>query len=170
MKYILQGKWLGHPLHPITAHLSVALWPAALLLDVLTRFWPGNLLVQLSFACIALGLAAALLAIPTGLADWWEIKRGKPAWTIGLYHLILNAAVTLLFAVNLAIRVPTLTETSAVSAVALGLSTVGTLLLIASAYLGGLMIYDHGVGVARTSKAKWRKMAESSGANVPEPD
>jgi hypothetical protein len=32
------------------------------------------------------------------------------------------------------------------------------------------MIYDHGISVARTSKEKWRKMAEASGSNVSQPD
>jgi uncharacterized membrane protein len=169
VKEILQGKWLHHPLHPIMAHMPVGLWPSAFFFDLLTRFGVGgNLLVQLSFFCIALGLAAALLAIPTGLADWWEIKRGKPAWKIGVYHMALNLVVTLLFAVNLVLRIPAFLEVTAVSTLPLVLSATGTLLLLASAYLGGLMVFDHGIGVARMSKGKWRKMAEASGANVPD--
>jgi hypothetical protein len=44
---------------------------------------------------------------------------------------------------------------------------IGTVVLIGSAYLGGLMVYDYGIGVARHSKEKWREVAEAAGANVP---
>jgi uncharacterized membrane protein len=171
VKRILQGKWLGHPLHPIMSHVPVAVWPAALLFDVFNRVgWGGNLLVQLSFFCIAFGLAAGLFAIPTGIADWWDIKREKPAWKLGVYHMVLNIVATVVFAANLAIRVPTFSEAAMVATVPMALSAAGTLLILVSAYLGGLMIYDHGISVARTSKEKWRKMAEASGSNVSQPD
>ena len=102
---ILKGKWLGHPLHPILVHVPMAMWPGALIFDLLSQ-WRigGNVIVRLSFYAIAFGLAAALLAVPTGLVDWSGIKKEKPAWKIGLYHMILNLLVALLFAVNLGLR------------------------------------------------------------------
>ena len=106
LKHILQGKWLGHPLHPAIVHLPTGLWPAALLFDLLSCWLElgGNPLVRTSFACIAGGLIAVPLAIPTGLADWSGIKPGKPARRIGIYHLILNVIATGLFLLNLWIR------------------------------------------------------------------
>jgi len=41
-------------------------------------------------------------------------------------------------------------------------------LVIVSAYLGSLMVFDQGVSVARFSKKKWRAVAVRSGAQVPE--
>src|SRR5207302_7807137 len=102
---ILKGTWLEHPLHPILAHVPMAMWPSALIFDLLSqRQIGGNAMVRLSFYAIIFGLAAALLAVPTGLVDWSGIKREKPAWKIGLYHMSLNLIATLLFAVNLALR------------------------------------------------------------------
>ena len=96
LKNILQGKWLGHPLHPAIVHLPAGLWPAALLFDVLSCWmeWGGNPLVRTSFACIAGGLIAVTIAVPTGLSEWVEIKPGRPARRIGIYHLILNVIAT----------------------------------------------------------------------------
>jgi Predicted membrane protein (DUF2231) len=51
---------------------------------------------RLSFYAIAFGLIASLLAVPAGLVDWTGIKKEKPAWKIGLYHLALNVVVTAL--------------------------------------------------------------------------
>src|SRR6184192_27701 len=154
----LKGKWLGHPLHPILVHVPMAMWPGALIFDLLSK-WQigGNTMVRLSFYAIVFGLAASLLALPTGLVDWSGIKKEKPAWKIGLYHMSLNLIVTLLFAVNLALRWQTFREASEVETGPFALSIIGTLLLIGSAYLGGLMVYDHGINVARHSKHKWRQ-------------
>jgi uncharacterized membrane protein len=164
----LKGKWLGHPLHPILAHVPMAMWPGALIFDLLSRSETGgNAMVRLSFYAIIFGLAAALLAAPTGLVEWSGIKKENPAWKIGLYHMTLNLVVTLLFALNLALRWQTFREASQVDRIPLLLSAIGTLILIGSAYLGGRMAYEYGISVARMSKKEWRKLAEAGGANLP---
>jgi uncharacterized membrane protein len=171
MKWLLaflKGKWLGHPLHPIVVHVPMAMWPGALIFDLLSQ-WEisGNAMVRLSFYAIIFGLAASLLAIPTGLVDWTGIKKEKPAWKIGLYHMGLNLSVALLFAINLGLRVQTFRHDTKVAGAPLLLSAIGTALLIGSAYLGGMMVYQYGISVARMSKKKWRKIAEAGGANLP---
>jgi uncharacterized membrane protein len=171
MKWLLaflKGKWLGHPLHPIVVHVPMAMWPGALIFDLLSQ-WEigGNAMVRLSFYAIISGLAASLLAIPTGLVDWTGIKKEKPAWKIGLYHMGLNLSVALLFAINLGLRVQTFRHDTKVAGAPLLLSAIGTALLIGAAYLGGMMVYQYGISVARMSKKKWRKIAEAGGANLP---
>ena len=165
---ILKGTWLGHPLHPILAHIPVAMWPSALIFDLLSqRQIGGNAVVRLSFYAIVFGLATALLAVPTGLVDWSGIKKEKPAWKIGLYHMLLNLVVAILFAVNLYLRWPNFRKATEVDSIPLLLSAIGTLILIGSAYLGGRMVYEYGISVARMSKKKWRKLAAAGGANLP---
>src|SRR5687768_15730300 len=78
----LQGKWLRHPLHPALVHIPTALWPAAFVFDLLSQITQENVFVQLSFYAMLLGLIVAILAIPTGIADWTDIGREKPAWKL----------------------------------------------------------------------------------------
>jgi len=164
----LKGKWLKHPLHSAVVHIPVALWPAALLFDLLSYAGVGaNVMVRLSFVSIAVGLAGSAIAVPTGVADWSEIKHEKPAWKIGLYHMGANLLVIILYAVNLGLRLEGFDQATRVTPIELILSATGTLLLFGSAYLGGLMVYDHGIGVARQSKHKWRQAAEAGNANLP---
>jgi uncharacterized membrane protein len=164
----LSGKWLGHPLHPILAHIPMAMWPGALILDLLSRQGiEAELMVSLSFYAIAFGLAASLLAAPAGLVDWSGIKREKPAWRIGVYHMVLNGTAIVLFATNLLLRWQTFHHANLVENIPLILSAAGTVILIVSAYLGGMMSYHHGISVARLSKDKWRRIAEEGGANLP---
>src|SRR5947208_2290099 len=153
--------FLKHPLHPIAVHLPMALWPSAALFDLLSRAnVGGNAMVRLSFWAIALGLVSALIAVPTGIIDWSGIKKEKPAWKIGLYHFGLNGLITILFVINLLLRLNTFRFDSEVEVGPFALSIIGSVLLIGSAYLGGLMVYDHGISVARHSKHKWRHAAE----------
>jgi len=169
MKWLLdflKGTWLGHPLHPILVHVPMAMWPGALIFDLLSR-WNGNAMVRLSFYAIVFGLVASLLTVPAGVVDWTGIKKEKPAWKLGLYHMILNLVVAVLFAINLGLRVHTFRKETIVTGAPLALSIIGTALLIGSAYFGGLMVYDYGISVARMSKKKWRKIAEAGGANLP---
>jgi uncharacterized membrane protein len=169
LKNILQGKWLGHPLHPAIVHLPTGLWPAALLFDLLSCWMElgGNPLVRTSFYCIAAGLIAVPLAVPTGLAEWAEIKPGKPARRIGIYHLILNVIATGLFLLNLWLRWDPMRDAERVTFPQAALTFLGVLILGVSGYLGGMMAYDRGIGVARFSKDKWRRIAEAHHANLP---
>jgi uncharacterized membrane protein len=168
LKDFLQGKWLRHPLHPALVHIPTALWPSALLFDVLSRTQVGSFpAAQISFYAITLGLLAALLAVPTGLADWSDIRREKPAWKLGLYHMGLNLTIFSIQIINLLLRREDQQESSQVPLHLLGISLLATLMLLVSGYLGGRMIYAHGINVARISKGRWRQIAEAGGARLP---
>lgn len=165
----LQGKWLGHPLHPAIVHVPVGGWLVACVVDVIA--WAGTgseALGRLAIWCVGVGLAGALIAMPPGVADWSAIKKEKPAWKLGLYHMLLNLLATLAWAVNLGLRVSADTPPGIVGLPVLMSSLIGTALLLAGAYLGSLMVFDHGIGVARTSKKTWRRIAVRAGARVPE--
>ena len=166
---ILQGKWLGHPLHPAIVHVPIGLWTVACLLDVIVWFFPDWIvLARLSQYAVLVGVLAALLAVPTGAADWASVKPEKPAWKIALVHLLLNLVATVLWAVNFGLR---LIQPEGAQPISLGVlltSIGGTLFVFAGGYLGALLVFDHGIGVARFSKKKWRAIAERGGSRVPE--
>ena len=163
----LQGKWLKHPLHPALVHIPTALWPSAFVFDLISQFRNDNVFVQLAFYAIAVGLIVAVLAVPTGYADWTDIKPDKPAWKLGLYHMLINLFVMALWGINLWLRLPTFQSATAVPGGLTAVSGLATLLLLVSGYLGGRMIYAYGINVARLSKEKWREIAIEGGAAVP---
>src|SRR2546425_5962753 len=158
VKELLQGKWLGHPLHPALLHVPTGLWPAALIFDLVNYFGPaGNSLVRTAFWCIAAGLLAALAAIPTGLADWWEIKPDKPARKLGWWHMGLNVAVFALMAASLYLRWRASLDVARVAAAPLALCAAANIVLAVSGYLGGGMVYGYGVSVGRMAEQKMRQ-------------
>src|SRR5688500_19482426 len=97
----LQGKWLRHPLHPALVHIPTALWPIAWIFDLFSQFRVDNVFVGIAFYAGSLGLIVELLAIPTGFADWTDIRREKKACKIVLYHMSLKVVVTNLWEIIL---------------------------------------------------------------------
>jgi uncharacterized membrane protein len=168
LKGLLQGKWLGHPLHPALVHLPTALWPAALFFDLLSRTPVGGPVpFQVAYYAIFTGLVVALVAALAGLADWADIKPDKPAKKLGLIHMVLNLVIVALLALNLYWRAQHPADTDAVPLTLIALTLVANLILLVSGYLGVRMVFDHGISVARHSKDKLRQRAEAAGANLP---
>jgi len=166
----LQGKWLGHPLHPAIVHVPVGAWVAACALDVAARLGASSpLLPRLALYCVLAGLVTVLAAVPTGLAEWSAIKTEKPAWKVALLHLVLNLCAALTWAANLGVRWPARTQSQPVSNAVLLTSLVATAFLLAGGYVGTRLVSDYGIGVARLSKKKWRDLAARGGARLPEP-
>jgi uncharacterized membrane protein len=166
----LQGKWLGHPLHAALVHVPVGGWFVACVLDVSNAVgYGGEATGRLALWSVGVGLVGGALAIPAGVADWSLIKKDKPAWKLGFYHMLLNLGATLLWAVNFGLRFMRRDIAVAeITAPILLTSVAGTVLVVISAYIGSLMVFDHGIGVARTSKRKLRQVAVTAGARVPE--
>jgi uncharacterized membrane protein len=149
-------------------HVPVGAWTFAFIFDMLTWLnMTGNTMVRLSFFSIMLGLVVALVAVPTGVLDWGGVKPDKPAWKLGIYHMALNLLATVMFAINLGIRLVDWRVAERVDVLPMLLSGVGTVLLLISAYIGGRMVYEYGVSVARGSKEKWKHLAENGGSHVP---
>lgn len=160
MKRFFEGAWLGHPLHPLLVELPVSLWPAAFVLDLLTLLGiGGNPLVKTAFLAVLVGVVAAAPAALAGVLDWSGVKREKPAWRLGLIHLILNACATTLAIASLILRISGLGADRVDWLPVLLIGGV-TLLVGVSSYLGGRMVYDYGVSVARLTKDYWRRVAD----------
>lgn len=168
LKDILQGKPFGHPLHPLLVHLPTALWPTALVFDIIsyTRGGTDPSLTLTSWWCLLVGLVAAAAAIPAGVADWTSIHRERPAWKVGLIHAGLNTIVFGLVIANFVLRCLNGPAEPSVTGTQLALSIISVILLLPSGYLGGLMIYDYGIGVGRTSKDYWKRVAQEGGART----
>jgi uncharacterized membrane protein len=165
---LLQGAWLKHPLHPILVSLPFGLWFAAGILDITSYAAPGTAIFHMAKAAILIGLVATLAAVPTGFADWIEIKRGRPARRLGLIHAAGNVTAALLWLVTLVLRWNLPAGRTDLPASAFVVSVAAFAVTLASAYLGGRLVYEYGIGVARFSKDKLRAAAVAAGANVPQ--
>lgn len=148
LKNFLHGVWLGHPLHPVLTDVPLGAFTAAVVLDGLASA-TGNRAgyARGADAAVALGLTGAVGAAVAGLTDYQHMEKGAPR-RLGLVHGVLNLAATGLYAASWAAR----KQHRRTAGVQVALAGYG--LMLASAYLGGQMVYDHQVGVRREAEAE----------------
>jgi nitrite reductase/ring-hydroxylating ferredoxin subunit/uncharacterized membrane protein len=138
-KNFLHGTWLGHPLHPVLTDVPIGAWTAALVMDAMEDITGERGLRKGADAAIAVGLVGAVASAVTGLADW-SASDGR-ARKVGLMHGLLNLGGAVLYGASLALR------KSDRRAAGRGCSTLGYAVMMASAYLGGELVYSEQMGV-----------------------
>lgn len=149
LKALLQGKPLGHPLHPALVHLPIGLFVFSLLLDIASFLAAdGEAMVRGAYYAMMLGVVTALLAAVPGLADWSDIRADHPAKKTATTHMTLNLVAVAVYVVDLLLRSGRL-EDERTPLLPFLLSLLGVGLLSVSGYLGGTLVYDDGIAVGR---------------------
>jgi len=140
-KSLLNGTWLGHPLHPVLTDIPLGAWTLAVIFDLVYIFSHRSPMARTAAEILlAVGIVAALGAAITGYTDWGDTYDRERR--VGLSHGLLNLVATVLYVVSLALRL-----TSPGLRVAIVLSWIGYALLITAAYLGGELVFNTGTGV-----------------------
>jgi nitrite reductase/ring-hydroxylating ferredoxin subunit/uncharacterized membrane protein len=136
------------PLHAAVVHFPIALFTLSVLLDVGSYFGGGNALVRGALYTLGVGLIGAAAAAVPGMVDYGSIRLDHPARATARWHLALNVVAVGLFAASLMTRWgrPDALRTPPVS---LALSVIGFALIGVSGYLGGVLVFDDGIGVGR---------------------
>lgn len=140
-KDLLNGRRLGHPLHPLLTDLPIGAWTASTMLDLAAS--PESGLARAADALIGLGCGSGALAALAGLADWQDSYG--PERRVGLAHALLNSSALALFAGALGLRL------SGRRRPARPLALAGYLLAAAGAYLGGDLVFRLGTQVNRNA-------------------
>lgn len=149
LQHLLEGRPLGHPLHPLLVHLPIGLFTLSFVFDLSSRLLaPDSWLVQAAFYTLILGLLTGFVAALFGLIDWTSIRADHPGRPTANAHMLLNLLVLALYFVNAWGRTGALGRDQT-PAVSLALSFVALALLFLSGYLGGRLVYDHGLAVGR---------------------
>jgi uncharacterized membrane protein len=144
--YVVRG-FPGHPIHPPLTDGAIGAYSAAVVLgclgavgiaeDALAKGWWIALLVGLGFG----GLAAA-----TGLVDWITITWGTPLWRTATFHMLVMLVATLLFVLAAIIGYGAY-EDGEIESGALALALVAYAFLTLGGWLGGTIVFVHGMRV-----------------------
>lgn len=140
---------MRHPLHPALAHFPVACWSLATLSDIVGLWWTRWPLWQLSLAMLAIGCIAGLAAAAAGFLELLKLPPEHPAAGDANRHMGMALTAWSLYAGSLLLRVPDLQPVRP-GTLALALGVAGFAVLAATGWLGGKLVYVHGVGRART--------------------
>lgn len=139
----------GHPIHPMIIPFPIALWVFSLVADVI-YLWRGNPVWRdwIAFYVLLAGIMGGAAAAVPGLIDWLSLTD-KAVVKIANWHARLNVIALLVFASSFYLR--TKSGTSLVSGsytIPLALSVLGVGLITISGWLGGEMVFKHGVAVS----------------------
>ena len=149
LKDLLNGTWLGHPVHAALSDLPIGLFAGVVLLDILNERPAAD-------AVLVLGILGMLAAAVAGLADYADTD-GAPRVRATL-HATLMVTTLVVYAVSLAIRAGGPVD----RALPVGLSIIGFVLLSAGAFVGGDIVFAHGNMVSRhawrTGGSKWNTL------------
>jgi len=162
---ILHGKWLGHPLHVALTDFTIGAWLLGAVCDWIGLAGRHEGVERCADRLIDLGNAAAVPTALSGVADFTTIP--EEAMATGATHGLLNACG---FVCNL---LSSVTRRTSMRPLGVFLSTMTAGALLASAWLGGQMVYEYRVGVNRTRKPEgledWTPVLDESELAVDEP-
>lgn len=148
VKDLLHGTWMGHPLHPALTDVPVGAWTSALVLDAVEEITGNRACGEAARAAIGIGLVGAIGAAVTGIADW-QATGGK-ARNLGFAHGLLNVAATALYATSYAMR-----GNNGRKKAGRGLSWAGFAVAMASAHIGGHLVFRNRLGVDHAQRGEF---------------
>jgi nitrite reductase/ring-hydroxylating ferredoxin subunit/uncharacterized membrane protein len=145
---LLNGRWLGHPLHAVLTDVPIGVLTLVIVLDVIGQPTAADV-------ALVLGVLTLLAAALAGLADYSDTD-GAARVRATVHGTVMTVAL-LVYGVSLALR-----ASGGDRLVPIALSIVGYLVLSAGAYVGGDVVYVMGNMVDRhawrPSGAKWARL------------
>jgi nitrite reductase/ring-hydroxylating ferredoxin subunit len=132
---VLDGVWLGAPLHPALTDVPLGSWSAAAALDLV-----GS---DAADAALAVGVLGALPALLTGLRDWSYLRGDTKR--LGTAHALVNSTGLVLNVASLVAR------RRGRRGLGRALSGLGYLGALVAAHLGGELAFGYGVRVNRNA-------------------
>jgi len=137
-----------HPVHPMLIPFPIALWIFSLIADII-YLWRGNPVWRdyVAFYALLGGIIGAAAAAVPGIIDWLSIKD-REVKKLADWHARLNVIALLVFIASFYLRTTSGSRfVSGSSTIPLLLSVLGIILITISGWLGGEMVYVHGVAV-----------------------
>jgi len=135
----------GHPIHPMLVPFPIVCFTGALLTDIAYARTADIMWSNFSAWLLAAGIIMGVLAAVAGLVDFIgsrRVRAQRPAWP----HLLGNVVVLGLALWNNFVH--SHDAWTSVMPTGLILSALTVAVMLVTAWLGGSLVYRHGVGVA----------------------
>jgi uncharacterized membrane protein len=136
----------NHPLHPMLIVFPLALWTTGVIFDIYAQMAGSRNAQVVAFYNIGAGIVGALAAAVPGFIDYFTLKG--PVARVGTWHMSLNLVAVVVFTVSWLARTRAGIDTfGADSWLPTLTGIIGLAIVFVSGWLGGSMVYKHGVGV-----------------------
>jgi uncharacterized membrane protein len=147
-EYLIKGL-PGHPLHPPLTDATIGIYTFATIaafLDVLSI--SDRAAAHGWWLALVAGLVVTVPTALTGLADWLSMTWGSPLWRTATLHLTSMVSATVFFFVAALVGHGGYTDGN-VTAGAFVLTLIGFGLMTLGGWLGGAIVYVHGMRVLK---------------------
>ncbi len=147
----------GHPLHPPLTDATIGMYTLAAVLAVVGALgWIEEEAAVAMWLALVVGLVVTVPTALSGLADWLQISPGTPLRRTATTHLLVMLSATVFFALA-AWRQWSGYEDGEVTAGGLLFTLVGFALLTLGGWIGGSIVYVHGMRVLELAEALARE-------------
>ena len=136
---------MKHPIHPILVHFPIAAWIISTLGDI-TSLFTNEQVSWVAGVLLVIGTITALFAMVTGLIELSKIDSQNHAMKIANQHMMYIMISCSCYAVSLFLRLDG-TQLSQPGVFAIIMSVAGLIFLCIAGWLGGKLVYEHGIGV-----------------------
>jgi uncharacterized membrane protein len=144
--YLVKGL-PGHPLHPPLTDATIGTYTAASVLGVLSVAGVSDRNTATAWwLALVVGLVVTVPTALSGLADWLGIEWGSPLWRTATTHLFAMVTATVFFLLAAIFGHGGYVDHS-VTTGSLVLTLLGFGTLTLGGWLGGTVVYVHGMRV-----------------------
>ncbi len=147
-----KAKIAGHPIHPMLVAFPITFYTAACAAYVFYAtgvhdvFW-----FRLAYISNVAGVIGAVVAAVPGFIDWaFGVPTGSPAKLTGFFHMLLNVAALLIFAMSAWVNYRQYDSIHPNASMGATLCVLGFVLTMTAGFLGWKMVGTHHVGVNLT--------------------
>jgi uncharacterized membrane protein len=137
----------GHPLHPPLTDATIGMFVLATALAVIGKAGViPDAAGKGGWLALIGGLAVAVPTAGTGFADWVRLEWGSPPWRTATLHLTAMVSAVVLYALAAWLQHDGY-QAGDVTTGGLILSVAGFVALTAGGWLGGTIVFVHGIRV-----------------------
>jgi uncharacterized membrane protein len=158
--------WDGHPSHPPLTDATIGTFTVGVVAAVLGWFGIEERgMAAAAFLAIVLGLIFVLPTVVTGFADYLQISRGTPLWRTATLHWL-----AMVFAASAFLVAAALLQDGWSSGDVSGAGTIVAILaeglLALGGWIGGTIVFVHGMRVVSRPDLPTRKAVSPTGAHT----
>jgi uncharacterized membrane protein len=165
LSYLWRGL-SGHPLHPPLTDATIGSYTAATVAGLASVVGIAHITAAHAWwLALVIGLISTSLTALTGFADWLTITWGSELWWTATWHMTAMLTATVFFLIAALVGHGGYTH-GAVHAGPFVLTLVGFGILTVGGWLGGAVVYVHGMRVLNLVE----EPPERAAAPVPHPE
>jgi uncharacterized membrane protein len=165
LEYLYRGL-PGHPLHPPLTDATIGIYTFTAICSLLDVLGISDETAANAWAlALVVGLVVTAPTALTGFADWLQIERRTPLWRTATTHLLAMVTATVLFLLAAGLGYSDGMD-GIVEATPFVLTLAGFLMLTVGGWLGGAIVFVHGMRVLSLVEEPARRAASP----VPTPE